>query len=503
MLGELRMGNRLAHWERQTEADMQDPTSADRSRTGEVQARADFSQRTSNVTVRGPLTEAAKQIPSGEEADVTLKSSGTAPRPAQAFPLYRFEDEGEIARGGMSSVRKVFDRMIMREVAMKVLDPTRSFDELSHFIEEAQITGQLDHPNIVPVHDIEMDEQGLPTRFTMKLVRGQTLEALARDGVAFPLGRARSEELLQIFLRVCDAVSFAHSRGVIHRDLKPSNVMVGSHGQVYVMDWGVAMLREGPRTHDRPTSMRVKSSSDSTRESVGSLTGTPSYMAPEQAWGRVDEIDERTDVYGLGGVLYFLLTLRPPHDGKTAQESLQFARDHRILSPAEIVDDVALPPVLCEIAMRALAEQPADRYASVADLKREVEAFLHGGGWFSQRRFPRGAVIMQEGASADVAYIITDGECELWKTIGDKQSFVCTLGPNEVFGETAIFSAGTRTATVIAKTDVSTIVVTRDALERELDRSPWLRSFVRALAQRFVDVDRQLSKLRSDRPDST
>jgi serine/threonine-protein kinase len=476
---------------------MQDPTSADRRRTGEVHSRADYSQRTSNVTVRGPLTE---------EAEVTLKSSGTAPRPAQAFPEYRFEDEGEIARGGMSSVRKVFDRMIMREVAMKVLDPTRSFDELAHFIEEAQITGQLDHPNIVPVHDIEMDEQGLPTRFTMKLVRGQTLEALAREGGSSPLGRAQSEELLQVFLRVCDAVSFAHSRGVIHRDLKPSNVMVGSHGQVYVMDWGVAMLREGPRTHDRPTSMRVKSSAsgDSTRESAGSLTGTPSYMAPEQAWGRVDEIDERTDVYGLGGILYFLLTLRPPHDGRTGEECLRFAREHRIVPPSEIVDDIALPPLLCGIAMRALSERASDRYASVDELKRDVEAFLHGGGWFSQRRFPRGAVIMQEGAeSADAAYIITEGECELWKSVGDRQSYVCTLGANEVFGETAIFSAGPRTATVIAKTDVTTIVVTREALERELDRSPWLRSFVRALAQRFVDVDRQLSKLRSDRPDST
>jgi serine/threonine-protein kinase len=473
---------------------MQDPTSADRRRSAEAPSSADYSQRTSNVTVRGPLTE---------EAAVTLKSSGTAPRPAQAFPLYRFEDAGEIARGGMSSVRKVFDRMIMREVAMKVLDPTRSFDELAHFVEEAQITGQLDHPNIVPVHDIELDEQGLPTRFTMKLVRGQTLEALAREGRSAPLGRARSEELLQVFLRVCDAVAFAHSRGVIHRDLKPSNVMVGTHGQVYVMDWGIAMLREGPRMSEAPPSMRIRNSGDSPRETAGSLTGTPSFMAPEQAWGRVEEIDERTDIYGLGGILYYLLTLHPPHDGRDAEESLRLARESQVPMPGEVVEDSALPPLLCRIAMRALSEHPGDRHASVEELKRDVEAFLHGGGWFSQRRFPQGAVIMQEGATADAAYIITEGECELWKTLGDRQSFVCTLGVSEVFGETAIFTAGTRTATVIAKTEVATIVVTREAVERELDRSPWLQAFVRAVASRFVDLDRQLSKLRSERPQDT
>ncbi|HKP60365.1 MAG TPA: cyclic nucleotide-binding domain-containing protein [Polyangiales bacterium] len=468
---------------------MQDPTSADGRGPGQGPLSADVSQRTSNVTVRGPLTE---------EAAVTLQRTVSAPRPTtQHWPTLRFEDTGEIARGGMSSVRKVFDKLILREVAMKVLDPTRSFDELSHFIEEAQITGQLDHPNIVPVHDIELDEQGLPTRFTMKLVRGQTLETLARErgGVA-PLAAESSEELLQVFLRVCDAVAFAHSRGVIHRDLKPSNVMVGAHGQVYVMDWGIAILREAGRLGDASALPAIQHSGDTVPETAGSLSGTPSFMAPEQALGNVHEIDERTDVYGLGGILYFLLTLHPPHNGADADESLQLARSGCVPAP----NQAALPPQLCGIAMRALSERPADRQPSVIELKREVEAFLRGGGWFSQRRFAQGSVILQEGASPDAAYIIQEGECDLFKKVGDEQSFVCTLGPGEVFGETAIFTAGTRTATVIAKTDVTAIVVTREALDRELDRSPWLRAFVRAVALRFVDLDRQLLRLRSEKP---
>ena len=469
---------------------MQDPTSADGRGPAEARPSAVVSQRTSNVTVRGPLTE---------EAAATLQTSGSAPRPTQHWPTLRFEDAGEIARGGMSSVRRVFDKLILREVAMKVLDPTRSFDELAHFVEEAQITGQLDHPNIVPVHDIEMDEQGLPTRFTMKLVRGQTLETLARErgGIAPPAAE-RSEELLQVFLRVCDAVAFAHSRGVIHRDLKPSNVMVGTHGQVYVMDWGIAILRDAARLADSSALPRIQHSGDTVPETAGSLTGTPSFMAPEQALGNVQEIDERTDVYGLGGILYYLLTLHPPHDGEDAEDSLRLARAGSVPRP----DDCALPPALCGIAMRALSERPADRHASVIELKRDVEAFLRGGGWFSQRHFAQGCVILQEGGNPDAAYIIQEGECDLFKAVGGEQTFVCTLGPGEVFGETAIFTSGTRTATVVAKTDVITIVVTREALERELDRSPWLRAFVRAVALRFVDLDRQLLKLRSDRPES-
>jgi len=447
-----------------------------------------------HVTLRGPLTA---------EAGETLQFSAQTPRPELPLPRMRFEDEGEIARGGMSSVRRVFDRLILREVAMKVLEPTGDFDELAHFVEEAQITGQLDHPNIVPVHDIELDEQGLPTRFTMKLVRGQTLEAWAREMTGAARTSDQLEGLLSAFLRVCDAVSFAHSRGVIHRDLKPSNVMVGSHGQVYVMDWGVALLREATRASAHAPLPRVRGSGESQPETAGSLTGTPSYMAPEQAWGWVSEIDERTDVYGLGGILYYLLTLRPPHDGQDAEQSLELARSGRVPLPGEINTATTLPPQLCRIAMRALSPARSERQATVAELKREVEAFMRGGGWFAHKRFTAGQVIVEQGASGDAAYIILEGECDCWKQIGSERTFVCTLVAGEVFGETAIFTSGTRLATVVAKTDVTVIVVTREALDRELDRSQWLRSFVRAVAQRFVELDRQLSQRISEQPPGT
>lgn len=419
------------------------------------------------------------------------------PRPSGVVPVKRFEDRGEIARGGMSTVRRVFDHLVLREVAMKVLEPTRDFDQLARFVEEAQITGQLDHPNIVPVHDIEMDEQGLPTRFTMKLVRGETLcEVLSAMNVRVLSGESL-EQLLQAFLRICDAVSFAHSRGVIHRDLKPSNIMLGSHGQVYVMDWGVALLREMARSGDRASHIRC--ATDTMPEALGSLTGTPAYMAPEQARGEISEIDERTDVYGLGGILYYLLTQRAPHEANSVEDSLRRAKEGVVIPPDELFqgpERARLPPLLCRIAMRALAEKVEDRYRSVAELKREVEAFLRGGGWFAEQHFPAGATIIVEGDSADAAYIITEGRCALHKRAERGESrFVCELGPGEVFGEAAIFTSSPRTGTITAQTDVTALVVTRAALERELDRSLWLGAFVRAIAQRFVDVDRKLNRL--------
>src|SRR5262249_28645809 len=156
----------------------------------------------------------------------------------------------------------------------------------------------------------------------------------------------------------------------------------------------------------------------------------------------------RTDVYGLGGILYFLLTQRAPHDSDSVEESLRLAKLGDVKPPSEVVSASArLPPLLCRIAMRALSPEPEDRYRNVSELKRDIEAFLHGGGWFAEQHFPAGSTIIREGDSADEAYIITSGTCELHKLADTGAShshesrFVCELGPGEVFGEAAIFTS--------------------------------------------------------------
>jgi serine/threonine-protein kinase len=227
----------------------------------------------------------------------------------------------------------------------------------------------------------------------------------------------------------------------------------------------------------------------------GTLTGTPSYMAPEQAWGKQAEIDERTDVYGLGGILYAILTLAPPHDGGTSPADLDLAKRGYVKPPQHVVSGRSLPPGLCRIAMRALAADPSQRFASVEGLKLDVEHFLRGGGWFETVRLPAGALVLREGDTPDSAYILVEGQCELFREVYGIKRFMRVLGPGEVFGETSIFGSSTRTASVSAITDITLVRVTREALERELERTEWLRAFVQALAERFIELDRKVRAL--------
>lgn len=445
------------------------------------------------------ITTVRCAVPQEAAATMRLVDGGpTGAMPPEPPSGDRFTDEGEIARGGMSSVRRALDNRLLRRVAMKQLAPDRDFDDMVRFIEEAQITGQLDHPNIVPVYDLELDAVGLPTRFTMKLVRGQTLQDFLNTPDAHS-GRGL-ERLLDIFLKICDAVAFAHNRGVVHRDLKPSNIMIGDFGQVYVMDWGVALIRHGMRpSHQRGAHRTIEiGSADGQLEPQGTLTGTPGFMAPEQAMGLIDAIDERTDVYGLGGILYQFLTHRPPHQGRDVDEDVELARAGAVPHPSDVVRGRGLPPGLCRIAMRALHADPAERYQTVEALHSDVEAFRRGGGWFMSRTVPRGTVIVAEGDAADAAYIITEGQCELHKIMGGERRFIRLMAAGEAFGETAIFGDITRTASVIAATEVTLLVVTRDALEQELDRNTWMRAFVEALAERFLELDRRVLRLEDE-----
>ena len=430
----------------------------------------------------------ATTVRAANEEHPTLRLGSTPAAPV-SMPSWRsrYEDLGELARGGMSTIRTVFDRLIRRRVAMKVHDNVRDPSGLPHFIEEARITGQLDHPHIVPVHDVQYDESGLPSRFTMKLIEGETLaELLDRRGPKL-LASEDVERLLGIFNKVCDAVAFAHSRGVIHCDLKPTNILVGSHGQVYVTDWGVALRRDQPGSdaNERPTQPHTGSA----------LCGTPAYMAPEQAWGRRSDIDERTDVYGLGGMLYAMLTVHPPHDGGSTAADLELAKRGFVARPQDVVRDHALPPGLCRIAMRALSGDPAQRYPSVELLKDDVARFMRGGGWFEHVRLPKGTLIVREGDIPDAAYILFEGKCELFRVVDGQRRSMRVLSAGEVFGETSIFGSSVRTASIEALTDVTLIRVTRDALQRELERTEWLKNFVERLAERYIELDGKVREL--------
>jgi tRNA A-37 threonylcarbamoyl transferase component Bud32 len=398
----------------------------------------------------------------------------------------RFEMRREVAAGGMGTVLDVFDHAMRRRVAIKVLHPqlASKVDEIALFVAEAHLTGRLDHPNIVPVHDLHVD----PARgafFVMKLIEGDTLSSLVRERRSSDIDGRALERLLGVFLKVCEAVEFAHSRCVLHLDLKPSNVMVGSHGQVYVMDWGIAVeCRRDGQGNLKPVGSRR------------GVRGTMAYMPPEQLSTDIADLDQRADVYGLGAVLYEILTGRPPFLPVGDYRDTARLRTYTVPPPSSVVGDRPLPPGLCTIAMRALAREPEGRYPSVRALQDDVEAFLRGGGWFTARTFAPGEEIVREGELGDCAFIIVDGECEVVQGAGASRVRLRSMGQGEVFGETALLTAGPRTATVVACTEMSVLVVTRDSLERELAARGWLGALVRALAHRFREADAERAALR-------
>ncbi|MHC5081598.1 MAG: protein kinase domain-containing protein, partial [Planctomycetota bacterium] len=285
---------------------------------------------------------------------------------------------GEIARGGMGAIVKLVDNDIRRPVAMKVILGGDVKERVERFVEEAQVTGQLEHPNIVPVHELGLDPDG-KVYFTMKLVKGESLDAII-DAIADKdpevLRKYPLSHLLQIFLKVCDAIAFAHSKGVIHRDLKPENVMVGRFGEVLVMDWGLSKVkgREDIAVEDLVETIRSEREVGKTLS--GEVMGTPSYMPPEQASGKVERIDERSDVFALGAMLYKILTHEAPYAGSNVTEVLRKAvtcayRAPRVKSPWN-----RIPKELQSICIKAMSGRMADRYGSVEAMVEDIRAYL-------------------------------------------------------------------------------------------------------------------------------
>jgi serine/threonine-protein kinase len=214
-------------------------------------------------------------------------------------------------------------------------------------------------------------------------------------------------------------------------------------------------------------------------------------MAPEQAHGRVDEVDERSDIYGLGAILYYVLTRRPPHGGRNYVESVMRAQAGEVAPPEQVRPQASIPRALAGIAMRALAPEARDRFASVDELRAAVDRFLTGAGWFPHRRFGPGEVILREGEIGDEAYLIVSGSCEAWKTVDGERVPLRRMAVGEMFGETAIITAQPRSASVSALDEVEVTVISRDILEQELGDDSWIGSLVRTLATRFRDAERR------------
>jgi serine/threonine-protein kinase len=329
----------------------------------------------------GPLTIGISPPRDPEESSDASFSLGQTTSGGGRFRLIRHH-----ARGGIGMVFVALDSELHREVALKQIQTHHADDPDSRarFLREAEVTGRLEHPGVVPVYGLGTNEQGRPY-YAMRFVRGGSLkdaiEAFHRadeNRLRDPAERTLAlRQLLRRFVDVCNAIAYAHSRGVIHRDLKPANILLGPYGETLVVDWGLAkeVAREDPvRLATAEMTLRVASQSGSGETMAGSAIGTPSYMSPEQAEGRPERVGPASDIYGLGATLYCLVAGQPPLEGGDIDELLRRVRQGEIRPPRQV--NPRVPAALEAIVIKAMDVRPGDRYDSAHALAVEVERWL-------------------------------------------------------------------------------------------------------------------------------
>ncbi|MCC6697494.1 MAG: protein kinase [Candidatus Hydrogenedentes bacterium] len=322
-----------------------------------------------------------------------LDIDSTRSLPAVEEAPGRYTHPSEYARGGVGRVLLVHDQHLGRDIALKELLPSvesggstlkagdqtpvqLSLSLMTRFLQEARITGQLEHPSIIPVYELGRRKDGT-IYYTMKLVRGTTLTTSLKQG-----GNLEERlKLLPNFLDLCHAIGYAHSRGIIHRDIKPNNVMIGEFGETVVLDWGLAKIRGQDDAHADELehtlrNLRLAANAKSLETANGQVLGTPVFMPPEQARGEIDAITERSDVYALGAVLYSILTGQFPYSGRNASEVLKKVQSQE---PA-LVESIEphAPPELVAICRRAMHRDAEKRYANGKEVADEINRFLSG-----------------------------------------------------------------------------------------------------------------------------
>jgi len=330
---------------------------------------------------------------------------------------------GPIGAGGMGEVLLVQDRDLLRDVAMKVLRAEYAEHPAMKrkFLAEAQATSQLEHPGIPPVHDIGIAPDG-KVYFTMKVVRGRTLTDVLKDvfvGCKETKAEYTVHKLMTVMERICEAVHFAHEKGVIHRDLKPDNIMLGEFGEVHVMDWGIAKVAATTDADDAAAAdgIRTVETGDALMTQLGTVKGTIPYMSPEQAQGM--SLDRRSDVYSLGAVLYEMLTLLPAYEGKGVALILK-VRNNDFPSVETRNPRRAVPQDLASLCRRAMSKDPADRPATAHDLAVALRTFLDGRAE-KERRHREAEALAAKGREAMGMYVAGKAEVAAAERAAEEQ----------------------------------------------------------------------------------
>ena len=428
----------------------------------------------------------------GQDTQGTLKVSTDSPDKKFSVNISdRYSQSATVGQGGMGIIRSVSDKNLKRTLAMKILSTKFVGDEniINAFIEEARITAQLQHPNIIPVHDIGQNSEDNSYFYTMKLVDGESLQDIIdklTEGDIEYKKKYNIFTLLNIFRKVCDAVAYAHSKGVIHRDIKPGNVMVGYFGEVLLLDWGLAKY-SGKEEETEKVSIKEQLSETNIDIPLmtmdGIIKGSLAYLSPEQASGEIKLIDNQTDVFLLGATLYHMLTLKAPYTSKNIVEIIYKAENGQFTHPNETEHGSRIPEAIVNLILKAMSLDKDTRFQNVEEMITKLTDYIEARNVSDYRVYNKGDLLISVNELGEDTFIIISGKVEISRIIDGKSTVVEILEPGAVFGELAPLTHSLRSATATAVGKVEVMVISKQLMFDELRKlPPWLEKIVFNLA---------------------
>ncbi len=396
-------------------------------------------------------------------------------------PRDRYHLMGPLGKGTYTDVFSCFDSLLNRVVAMKQLRKEFIDDQnaVRKFINESRLISYIDHPGIVTIYDLFIDNNGLPS-YTMNLIPGLTLRSELKS-------KTRSQ-LLNSFTKICETLAFVHDKGVIHLDLNPEDIILGHYGEITITDWGNAILYDNKPYEEflRLVKMVPYVQVD---EQVEYTAGNSLYISPEQANGKTDQLSPSSDIFAMGIILYEIMTGRHPFAAKDLTTSRKKISDFSPPKVNEVCPE--LPSMLSQICDKMLEKDTFDRYHSFHEILIDFDSFYNSGQAFAKKSFKKGQILFKEGDIGNYAFSILEGEVEISKLSEGSKKVLARLGKNEIVGELAIFTNEPRTATVTALQDGTTIrILDRKSVEQEMQKlAPWVHKMVTCLSRRFMQLN--------------
>ncbi len=401
----------------------------------------------------------------------------------------RYQSLRPVGEGGISTVSSFLDLRLNRVVALKEIrtEHLANAELVQFFINESKLMAYLDHPGVISVYDAFLQDGRRPC-YTMKLCEGKSLRELLDAQESSGTGPLRLQRSLEIFLKFCQTMAYVHDKGVLHLDLKPENIMVGTYGEVLVLDWGSARLYQSDRfyenlerfTHDT-TLARFEKEDDTV------VLVTPRYMSPEQSESGREKLTCASDVFSAGVIFYEMLTGRHAFPGQEPRELMKQVRSSTPPPPHEVNRDV--PRMLSQICLKMIEKNLAARYHTFQEVLHELSLCQGSGETFPTRLYQPGETIFHEGDAGDYAFIVLSGEVEIVKQVESGPKVIATLGEGEIVGELAILGKQPRTAAARARVPTQIRILSREDIEHELEKlSPWVGKMITSLSSRFLEL---------------